>query len=86
MITLGLTGDEVSFPSLNVTRSELSILGSIIYTKQDFKEAFEILKNPGFNIAPVLSEIIPFAQYKKAFADASTGNYTKIVLDFRDSR
>lgn len=86
MITLGLTGDEVSFPSLNVTRSELSILGSIIYTKQDFREAFEILKSPGFNIAPVLSEIIPLAQYKKAFADASTGNYTKIVLDFRDSR
>ena len=86
MITLGLTGDEVSFPSLNVTRSELSILGSIIYTKQDFREAFKILESPGFNIAPVLSEIIPLDQYKKAFADASTGNYTKIVLDFRDSR
>ncbi|MGI9536099.1 MAG: zinc-dependent alcohol dehydrogenase [Desulfocapsaceae bacterium] len=86
MITLGLTGDEVRFPSLNVTRSELSILGSIIYTKQDFQEAFEIIKDPGFNISPVLSEIVPFTQYEKAFADASTGNYTKIVLDFRDGR
>ena len=86
MITLGLTGDEVSFPSLNVTRSELSILGSIIYTKQDFEEAFEIMKNPGFNISPILSEIVPLNHYEKAFANASTGNYTKIVLDLRESR
>lgn len=85
MITLGLTGEEVCFPSLNVTRSELSILGSIIYTKRDFQEAFEILKDPAFNISPILSEIVPLSQYKKAFADAATGDFTKIVLDFRGS-
>ena len=82
MITLGLTGDEVQFPSLKVTRSELSVFGSIIYTKQDFIEAFEILKNPGFDISPVISKILPFNEYAQAFADASTGNYTKIILDF----
>ena len=86
MITLGLTGDEVRFPSLAVTRSELSILGSIIYTKHDFEEAFEIMKNPGFNISPILSEIVPLNHYEKAFANASTGNYTKIVLDLTESR
>ena len=86
MITLGLTGDRVSFPSLLVTRSEMSIFGSIIYTKQDFEEAFEILKNSRFNISPVLSDIVPFNRYEKAFADASTGSYTKIVIDFSDNR
>ena len=86
MITLGLTGDEVHFPSLMVTRSELSILGSIIYTKEDFIEAFEILKNPDFDISPILSDIIPLSQFEKAFADASTGNHTKIVIDFKKSR
>lgn len=84
LITLGLTDAEVSFPALRVTRAELSILGSIIYTKQDFYEAFEILKNPAFNISPILSEIVSLTQYKKAFADALTGNYTKIVMDFQN--
>jgi len=86
LITLGITNEQVSFPSLHVTRSEMTIYGSIIYTKQDFEDAFGFLKDPKFNISPVLSKIVPFKHYKKAFEDALTGNFTKIVLDFRDSQ
>lgn len=85
MITLGITGDEVRFPSLHVTRSEMTIYGSIIYTKDDFKEALDLLKDPGFNVSPVLSKIVPFRQYEKAFDDALSGSFTKIVLDFQDN-
>jgi len=84
MITLGITSDEISFPSLHVTRSEITIYGSIIYTKQDFEEALGFLKDPEFNVSPVLSKIVPIREYEKAFEDALTGNFTKIVLDFRD--
>lgn len=83
MITLGITNDEVSFPSLHVTRSEITIYGSIIYTKQDFAEALVFLQDPEFDISPVLSKIVPFDQYEKAFADALSGNFTKIVFDFQ---
>lgn len=86
LITLGITNEQVSFPSLHVTRSEMTIYGSIIYTKQDFEDAFGFLNDPKFNISPVLSKIVPFKHYEKAFEDALTGNFTKIVLDFRDSR
>lgn len=84
LITMGITSDEVNFPSLHVTRSEMSIYGSIVYTKKDFKEALRILQDPAFDVSPVLSKIIPFGHYEKAFQDALTGQYTKIVLDFRD--
>lgn len=86
LITLGLTDADISFPSMLVTRNEITIHGSIIYTKQDFEEAFSILGDPAFNGDPVLSKIVPFATYREAFADASTGNYSKIVLDFQSNR
>lgn len=86
LITLGIISDEVSFPSLHVTRSEITIYGSIIYTKKDFEEALCFLKDPKFNVSPVLSKIVPFKEYGKAFEDALTGNFTKIVLDFRDNQ
>ncbi len=85
LITLGITSDEVSFPSLHITRSEITIYGSIVYTKKDFEDALGFLKDPEFNVSPVLSKIVPLKDYKKAFADALTGNFTKIVLDFRET-
>ena len=85
LITLGITSDEVSFPSLHVTRSEITIYGSIVYTKEDFEETLDFLKDPEFNVSPVLSKIVPLKEYEKAFEDALTGNFTKIVLDFRDN-
>ena len=85
LITLGITDQAVNFPSLRVTRSEMTIYGSIIYTKEDFEDAFTYLKAPGFDISPVISKILPFREYEHAFADASSGNYTKIILDFQDN-
>ena len=85
MISLGITGDEISYPALRITRSEITIYGTIIYTKKDFEEALALLQDPTFNVAPVLSKIVPFAKYQEAFADALTGNFAKIVLDFKEA-
>jgi L-iditol 2-dehydrogenase len=85
MISLGITGDEISYPALRITRSEITIYGTIIYTKKDFADAIALLQDPTFNVSPVLSKIVPFAQYQEAFADALTGNFAKIVLDFKEA-
>lgn len=86
LITLGITDEAVNFPSLQVTRSEMTIFGSIIYTKEDFNDAFAYLKNPDFNISPIISKILPFNNYEQAFSEASSGNHTKIILDFQDNQ
>ena len=54
--------------------------------KEDFEHAFTYFKNPAFDISPVISKILPFREYEHAFADASSGSYTKINLDFQDNR
>ena len=85
MISLGITGDEISYPALRITRSEITIYGTIIYTKKDFTDALALLQDSTFNVAPILSRIDPFTKYQEAFADALTGNFAKIVLDFRQT-
>lgn len=83
MIALGITGESVQFSPIHIVRSEIAILGSIIYTKQDFADAIQYLNNPAFYIEPVISKIYPLALYQEAFADALSGDYAKIVIDFR---
>jgi L-iditol 2-dehydrogenase len=85
MIALGITGEGISYPALRITRSEITIYGTIIYTKRDFADALALLQDPEFNVGPILSRIDPFAKYQEAFADALTGNFAKIVLDFRQT-
>jgi L-iditol 2-dehydrogenase len=85
MISLGIITDEISYPALRITRGEITIYGTIIYTKKDFSDALALLQDPAFNVAPVLSKIVPFTNYQEAFADALTGNFAKIVLDFRQT-
>jgi len=85
MISLGITGDEIRYPALRITRGEITIYGTIIYTKKDFADAITLLKDPLFNIVPVLSKIVPLNQYQEAFADALTGTFAKIVLDFKEA-
>jgi L-iditol 2-dehydrogenase len=82
IISLGISGDSISYPALRITRSEITIYGTIIYTKKDFEDAIALLRDPAFNVSPILSRIDPFAKYQEAFADALTGNFAKIVLDF----
>ncbi len=83
VISLGISGDAISYPALRITRSEITIYGTIIYTKKDFADAIALLRDPAFNVSPILSRIDPLAKYQEAFADAMTGNFAKIVLDFR---
>jgi L-iditol 2-dehydrogenase len=83
MIALGITGDQIDYPSIRIVRNEITIHGSIIYTLQDFTDAFALLQNPLFNLGTILSKIVPYTKFKEAFDDALSGNHAKIVLDFR---
>jgi L-iditol 2-dehydrogenase len=85
LIAFGIYGGAVEYPPLRITRSEITIFGSIIYTKKDFADAIDFLKDTAFNVAPVLSKIVPYTTYQQAFSDALSCNFAKIVLDFKET-
>ena len=82
IVAIGITCDPVNYPALKITRSEVTIYGSIIYTLEDFAEAIEYLKDPTFDLSPVLSKVVPLAEFHQAFEDALGGNFAKIALKF----
>ena len=82
IVAIGITCDPVNYPALKITRSEVTIYGSIIYTLKDFAEAIEYLKDPNFDLSPVLSKVIPLPEFHRAFEDALGGNFAKIAIKF----
>lgn len=84
MIALGITGDPINLTPIHLVRNEITIFGTIIYTLQDFEDAIRYLSDPAFYIEPVISKIVHYTQFQEAFEDALSGNYAKIILDFKD--
>lgn len=83
LVGIGITGEPVNYPVIHIVRNEITIFGTIIYTLSDFDEAIGYLNNPAFHISPVLSKIVPVADYQQAYEDALSGKFVKIVLDFK---
>ena len=70
-------------PVVKMVRKELSIFGSIIYNvPDDFLASMEYLLDENFFVEPIISEILPVAEFEKAYEKAVSGKYRKIVLKF----
>lgn len=84
VVLIGLT-DEAKLPILKIVRNEISIHGSIIYNfPTDFSESAEYLKLPEFTIDPIIADIIPLKEYERAYEAAVSGQYAKIILNFKE--
>lgn len=83
MIALGVTGDPVTYDPIHIVRSEIDIRGTIIYTLSDFSDAIDYLCDPTFNVDKIILKFFQLKYFNEAFQDAFSGNFAKIVLDFR---
>ena len=84
VVLIGLT-QEAILPIMKVVRSEITIHGSIIYNfPVDFQKSVEYLNLPQFIIEPVIADIIPFREYERAYVAAVSGDYAKIILNFKE--
>jgi L-iditol 2-dehydrogenase len=82
LVLIGMT-PTAELPITDIVRNEISIYGSIIYTyPSGFEESINFLRDPNLNIEPIISSILPFIEYEKAYELAISGNQGKVVLDF----
>lgn len=82
MVPLGITMDTVHLSPIHIVRNEISILGSIIYTVEDFADAIAHLQDPALFVEPIISKIWACDRYQEAFDDALSGDYAKIIVKF----
>ncbi|GIM46890.1 hypothetical protein DNHGIG_24390 [Collibacillus ludicampi] len=86
MILIGMT-QEATIPVSQFVRNELSLYGSIIYNyPTDFVQSIEYLRDPKLNAHQIISQIVPFSRFNEAYELALTGNYGKILLNFKEAR
>jgi len=83
ILLIGLT-PEVTLPIVQIVRNEITIYGSIIYNfPEDFSKCVEFLRNDDFDVTPIISNVFHFKEYEKAYSHAVSGQYGKILLDFK---
>lgn len=87
LVILGITEAPLSFPAVDVVRNEISIFGSIIYNcPGDFMKAMDYLGDPEFYVSPIISGIYDYRDYQIAFHKALSGNYAKLLLNFKEAK
>jgi len=85
MVMIGMT-QEANIPVMQMVRQEWTLYGSIIYNyPDDYLKSIQYLRDERFKVDEVVSEILPFSQAEKAYEKAMSGEYGKILLDFRGS-
>lgn len=81
-ILVGIT-QVATLPMIQIVRSEITLSGSIIYNfPTDFEEAINHLKKKTFKAEQIISKIVPFNEFQNAYANAISGDFGKIILDF----
>lgn len=82
-VLIGIT-EEASLPVYRVVRSEIALLGSIIYNfPLDFTEAMQHLRKETFKAEHIISKMVPFSEAQDAYRYAMSGGHGKVLLDFR---
>lgn len=82
IVLIGLAQDAI-LPVTHVVRNEISIRGSIIYNfPSDYFQAIEYLRDPKFNVNPIISKKLPLTEYKQAYEFALSGDYGKVIFKF----
>jgi L-iditol 2-dehydrogenase len=82
-VQMGLAGQPVSVPFDVVTFHELTITSGFASTPTSWVKALELVTERRVQLDPLLTEVVPLAEWERAFAAARSGDGIKFVLDPR---
>jgi L-iditol 2-dehydrogenase len=82
-VQIGLAGKPVSVPFDLVCFRELTVTSGNASTPSSWRAALGLLEARQVALEPLLSEVVPIAEWERAFAAARAGEGIKFVLDPR---
>lgn len=84
LVIIGLA-KEANIPVVDVVRNEINVFGSVIYHfPEDYLVTMKLLSDPAFEAEKVISKIMHFKDYERAYEYAKSGDYGKIILNFKE--
>ena len=82
-VQMGLAGKPVSLPFDVVTFHELRITSGFASTPTSWAKALKLVTERSVELDPLLTEVVPLAEWERAFAATRSGDAIKLVLDPR---
>jgi L-iditol 2-dehydrogenase len=75
--------DPVEFDVPSIQRSEISLVGHMMYVKEDFRDALRFLLDGSINSDLIITQHFPLDEYDKAFAfiDEHPADCMKVLID-----
>ncbi len=64
----GITDKKIELSIGLITKKELKVMGSFLYTSQDFEQAMHYLSEGLIDIAPLISHILPLDKIREAYS------------------
>jgi L-iditol 2-dehydrogenase len=82
VVVVGVFGDEITINMANVQDREQEIFGSLMYTREDFIEAVQLVANLPLSPDMFITEIFPLEKPEEAFNSAlNTKNNLKVAFE-----
>jgi L-iditol 2-dehydrogenase len=82
-VQIGLAGKPVSLPFDLVCFHELTVTSGFASTPASWTKALELVGEQRVELEPLLTEVVPLADWERAFAATRAGDGIKFVLDPR---
>jgi L-iditol 2-dehydrogenase len=82
-VQIGLTGEPVTLPLDLVTFHELTITSGFASTPTSWRRALAVVAVRSVALEPLLTEVVPLAEWERAFAATRAAKGIKFVLDPR---
>jgi L-iditol 2-dehydrogenase len=80
-VQMGLAGRDVSLPFDLVCFHELTITSGFASTPTSWAKALDLVEQRRVELEPLLTEVVPLGEWKRAFASTRAGEGIKYVLD-----
>ena len=83
LIMVGISLGAVSVPLVSAVLKEINIKGSIAYTKEEFDEVIDLLKNKKINLEKFIDDIVTLDDVQNSFERLTSGKdaAVKILVD-----
>jgi L-iditol 2-dehydrogenase len=80
-VQIGLAGKPVSLPFDLVCFHELTVTSGFASTPSSWRTALELVAERRLQLEPLLTEVVPLAEWERAFAATRAADGIKFVLD-----
>lgn len=82
-VQIGLAGKPVPVPFDEICFRELTVTSGNASTPRSWRRALALLESGAVRLEPLVSEVVPLAEWERAFETARAGSAVKVVIDPR---